>query len=226
MTHQIGLILYPELTQLDLTGPFEVFSRMPDSQVHLIWKTLDPVTSDTGLRLLPTTLMNECPQLDVICVPGGPGQINFMDDDEFLGFLRLQAKKAKFVTSVCTGSLLLGAAGLLKGYSASTYWASTDFLAGYGAHYRKGRVVKDRNRITGGGVTAGIDFALTAVAELAGERTAEMIQLMIEYNPDPPFNSGHPDTADPEIVKAVRELMKVRIDARKMQAVNSSKSET
>jgi len=218
MAHQIGLILYPELTQLDLTGPFEVFSRMPDSQVHLIWKTLDAVTSDTGLRLLPTTVMEECPQLDVICVPGGPGQIDFMDDDEILGFLRKQAKKAKFVTSVCTGSLLLGAAGLLDGYNASTYWASTEFLSGYGAHYQKGRVVKDRNRITGGGVTAGIDFALTAVAELADERTAKMIQLMIEYNPDPPFNSGHPDVADPETVRALREIMKDRIAARKLQA--------
>ena len=221
MTHQIGLILYPELTQLDLTGPFEVFSRLPDSQVHLIWKSLDLVTSDTGLRLLPTTLMSECPQLDVICVPGGSGQIDFMDDQELIGFLRKQAKKAKLVTSVCTGSLLLGAAGLLKGYNASTYWASTEFLAGYGAHYQKGRVVKDRNRITGGGVTAGIDFALTAVAELAGERTAKMIQLMIEYNPDPPFNSGHPDAADPEIVDAARAVMKERIAARKIQAENS-----
>lgn len=218
MTVQIGLVLYPELTQLDLSGPFEVFSRMPDAKVHLIWKTLEPVKSDTGMCLLPTTLMEDCPALDVICVPGGPGQINLMEDAELLEFLQMQAKTARFVTSVCTGSLLLGAAGLLEGYQASTYWACTDLLEGYGAIYQKGRVVKDRNRITGGGVTAGIDFALTVVAELAGEKVAKMVQLSIEYNPDPPFNSGHPDVAGPEIVKAMRSLMSERIQKRKQQA--------
>lgn len=218
MTLQIGLILYPELTQLDLTGPFEVFSRMPDAEVHLIWKTLEPIQSDTGLRLLPTTRMADCPDLDVVCVPGGPGQIDLMQDEEVLGFLRRQGAKAKYVTSVCTGSLLLGAAGLLKGYRASTYWACTDMLAGYGAIYEKGRVIKDRNRITGGGVTAGIDFALTVVAELAGERSAKMIQLSIEYNPAPPFSCGHPDVADPEITEAMTQLMAARLQKRREQA--------
>ncbi len=218
MTLQIGLILYPELTQLDLTGPFEVFSRMPDAQVHLIWKTLEPIQSDTGLRLLPTTRMTDCPDLDVVCVPGGPGQIDLMQDEEVLGFLRRQGAKAKYVTSVCTGSLLLGAAGLLKGYRASTYWACTDMLAGYGAIYEKGRVIKDRNRITGGGVTAGIDFALTVVAELAGERAAKMIQLSIEYNPAPPFACGHPDVADAEITQAMTQLMAARLQTRREQA--------
>lgn len=218
MTLQIGLILYPDLTQLDLTGPFEVFSRMPDAQVHLIWKTLEPIQSDTGLRLLPTTRMTDCPDLDVVCVPGGPGQIDLMQDEDVLGFLRRQGAKAKYVTSVCTGSLLLGAAGLLKGYRASTYWACTEMLAGYGAIYEKGRVVKDRNRITGGGVTAGIDFALTVVAELAGERAAKMIQLSIEYNPAPPFTCGHPDVADAEITQAMTQLMAARLQTRREQA--------
>lgn len=218
MTLQIGLILYPELTQLDLTGPFEVFSRMPDAQVHLIWKTLEPIQSDTGLKLLPTTKMADCPDLDVICVPGGPGQIGLMQDEEVLGFLRRQGAKAQYITSVCTGSLLLGAAGLLKGYKASTYWACTDMLAGYGATYERGRVVKDRNRITGGGVTAGIDFALTVVAELVGERAAKMIQLSIEYNPAPPFNCGHPDVADAEITEAMTKLMAARLQTRREQA--------
>ena len=223
MSLQIGLLLYPSLTQLDLTGPFEVFSRVPDARVHLIWKDLDPITSDTGLRLLPTTLMSECPALDVICVPGGPGQIDFMDDEEVLDFLRVQGATAKYVTSVCTGSLLLGAAGLLKGYKASTYWACTQMLAGYGAIYEKGRVVKDRNRITGGGVTAGIDFALTVVAELVGAQAAKMIQLSIEYNPAPPFNSGHPDVADPDVVRALETLMKARIETRMKQSNAASK---
>ncbi len=218
MSLQIGLLLFPGLTQLDLTGPFEVFSNIPGAKVHLVWKTLDPVEAETGLRLLPTTRMVECPALDVICVPGGPGQIDYMEDEEVLDFLRRQGSTAKFVTSVCTGSLLLGAAGLLKGYKASTYWACTDLLSAYGAIYEKGRVVKDRNRITGGGVTAGIDFALAVVAELLDERTAKMIQLSIEYNPAPPFNSGHPDVADPELVESLKSLMKARLDARREQS--------
>lgn len=218
MSLQIGLLLYPNLTQLDLTGPFEVFSHMPDTKVHLIWKTLDPVSADTGMQILPTTTMSDCPDLDVICVPGGPGQIDIMDDEEVLDFVRTQGEGAKFVTSVCTGSLLLGAAGLLEGYKASTYWACTDMLEGYGAAYVKGRVIKDRNRITGGGVTAGIDFALTVVAELLREQAAKMIQLAIEYNPAPPFNSGHPDVADPELVATLTAMMEGRLETRRLQA--------
>lgn len=218
MSLQIGLLLYPNLTQLDLTGPFEVFSHMPDTKVHLIWKTLEPVAADTGMQILPTMTMNDCPDLDVICVPGGPGQIDIMDDQGVLEFVRRQGERAKFVTSVCTGSLLLGAAGLLKGYKASTYWACTDMLEGYGAVYQQGRVIKDRNRITGGGVTAGIDFALTVVAELLGEQAAKMIQLAIEYNPAPPFNSGHPDVAEPELVAALTAMMEARLEMRRLQA--------
>lgn len=218
MSLQIGLLLYPNLTQLDLTGPFEVFSHMPDTKVHLIWKTLEPVAADTGMQILPTMTMNDCPDLDVICVPGGPGQIDIMDDQGVLEFVRRQGERAKFVTSVCTGSLLLGAAGLLKGYKASTYWACTDMLEGYGAVYQQGRVIKDRNRITGGGVTAGIDFALTVVAELLGEQAAKMIQLAIEYNPAPPFNSGHPDVAEPELVAALTAMMEARMEMRRLQA--------
>ncbi|MBO6504734.1 MAG: DJ-1/PfpI family protein [Kordiimonadaceae bacterium] len=222
MSLQIGLLLYPNLTQLDLTGPFEVFSHMPDTKVHLIWKTRDPVKADTGMQILPTMTMSECPDLDVICVPGGPGQIDIMDDQEVLEFVRTQGDSAKFVTSVCTGSLLLGAAGLLKGYKASTYWACTDMLEGYGAIYEKSRVVKDRNRITGGGVTAGIDFALTVVAELLSEQAAQMIQLAIEYNPAPPFNSGHPDVADPELVATLTAMMETRLETRRLQASSAA----
>lgn len=221
MAVQIGLMLFPGLTQLDLTGPYEVFSGMPGAEVHLIWKDLAPVRSENGLQIVPSITMTDCPQLDVLCVPGGPGQVDMMEDAEFLDFLRRQGEAAKFVTSVCTGALLLGAAGLLDGYRATTYWACTDLLDAYGATFEKGRVVRDRNRFTGGGVTAGIDFALTVVAALAGEETATAIQLSIEYNPAPPFESGHPDVADPKTVDALRTLMSPRLTRRVEQAERS-----
>ncbi len=200
MTLHFGLVLYPNLTQLDLTGPFEVFSHVPDAKVHLIWKDTAPVTADTGMQIIPTTCFDDCPPLDVICVPGGFGQRALMEDDQVLGFLRQQAEQAQYITSVCTGSLVLGAAGLLDGYKATTHWTQIEALKDFGAVYTPGRVVADRNRMTGGGVTAGIDFALTLVAELRGDQVAKMIQLGIEYNPAPPFDAGHPDVADKEIV--------------------------
>jgi cyclohexyl-isocyanide hydratase len=204
MTLQIGLLLYPKLTQLDLTGPFEVLHRLPDSKVHLVWKDLQPVYADSGLGLLPTTTFADCPPLDVLCVPGGNGQVALMTDPVVLDFLRHHGKTARYVTSVCTGSLVLGAAGLLDGYNAATHWAFTELLAAVGARHVPGRVVVDRNRITGGGVTAGIDFALRLVAEIAGEETAKAIQLGLEYDPAPPFRSGHPDVADPALVAQLR----------------------
>ncbi|MDB4962487.1 MAG: thiamine biosynthesis protein ThiJ [Myxococcales bacterium] len=204
MTIHIGLLLYPRLTQLDLTGPYEVFHRIPDAQVHLVWKTTEPVHADSGLGLLPTTTFADCPKLDVLCVPGGFGQRLLMTDPAVLGFLRAQAETARYVTSVCTGALLLGAAGLLGGYAATTHWAYTDLLPMFGATHRPGRVVVDRTRITGGGVTAGIDFGLRVAAELAGEQVAQAIQLGLEYNPAPPFACGHPDVADPALVALVR----------------------
>jgi len=200
MTLHFGLVLYPNLTQLDLTGPFEVFSHVPDAKVHLIWKDTAPVTADTGMQIIPTTCFDDCPPLDVICVPGGFGQRALMEDDQVLSFLRQQAEQAQYITSVCTGSLVLGAAGLLDGYKATTHWTQIEALKDFGAVYTPGRVVADRNRMTGGGVTAGIDFALTLVAELRGDQVAKMIQLGIEYNPAPPFDAGHPDVADKEIV--------------------------
>lgn len=214
MTLHIGLLLYPGLTQLDLTGPFEVFHRIPDAQVHLVWKDLAPVRADSGLQLLPTTTLAECPPLDVVCVPGGFGQIALMDDAEVLDFLRTQARTARYVTAVCTGSLLLGAAGLLDGYRATTHWGFVELLAAYGARHAPGRAVVDRDRITGGGVTAGIDFALVVAAELAGEDVAKRIQLGLEYNPAPPFACGHPDVADPALVAEVRARLVTRGRAR------------
>ena len=202
---QIGLLVFPKMTQLDLTGPLQVFSSVPGAKVHLVWKRIEPVASDSVLTLTPTTSFADCPQLDVICVPGGAGTDDMVNDEETLQFLRSQAAGAKYITSVCTGSLVLGAAGLLKGYRAATHWTAIEFLELYGATAARTRVCVDRNRVTGGGVTAGIDFALTLVSILIDRPTAQAIQLRLEYNPAPPFNSGSPDTAPPEILARLKE---------------------
>jgi cyclohexyl-isocyanide hydratase len=223
-TLEIGFLLFPRLTQLDLTGPFEVLSRLPGARVRMLWKTLDPVRADSGLGLLPDTSLAECPQLDVICVPGGPGVAALMEDQEVLDFLRRQAAGARYVTSVCTGALVLGAAGLLRGRQATTHWASHDFLAALGARPVQARVVRDGKLFTGGGVTAGIDFALTIAAEIAGPEAAQAIQLGIEYAPAPPFSAGTPETAPAEVLagarrrgagmRAEREALVARVAAR------------
>jgi cyclohexyl-isocyanide hydratase len=202
---QIGLVVFPRVTQLDFTGPLQVFSSVPGAKVHLIWKRIEPVPSDSVLTLTPTVAFADCPQLDVICVPGGAGTDDMVNDQEMLDFLRRQAKGAKYITSVCTGSLVLGAAGLLRGYRATTHWSAMHHLAPFGATPTKTRVCVDRNRITGGGVTAGIDFALTLVSIMVDRQSAEAIQLRLEYNPAPPFNSGSPDTAPPEILALMKE---------------------
>jgi cyclohexyl-isocyanide hydratase len=202
---QIGLVIFPKVTQLDFTGPLQVFSSVPGAKVHLIWKRIEPVASDSVLMLTPTTTFADCPQLDVICIPGGVGTDDMVNDEEMLDFLRRQAKGAKYVTSVCTGSLVLGAAGLLRGYQATTHWTAMEHLAPFGATPTKTRVCVDRNRVTGGGVTAGIDFALTLVSLMLDRKTAELIQLRLEYNPAPPFNAGSPDTAPPEILALMKE---------------------
>lgn len=201
---QIGLLLFPTMTQLDFTGPYEVLTRVPGANVHAVAKTLGPVQTERGLVLMPSTTCDACPQLDVLVVPGGPGQNDLMDDPVVLGFLRRQARQAKYVTSVCTGALLLGAAGLLEGYRATTHWLSLPFLELFGAIPVRERVVIDRNRMTGGGVTAGIDFGLQLAAQLCGETVAQQIQLQMEYAPAPPFAAGSPSTAPGEIVEAVR----------------------
>src|ERR1700692_2014563 len=202
---QIGLVIFPRVTQLDLTGPVQVFSSVPGAKVHLIWKRIEPVTSDSVLTLTPTITFADCPQLDVICVPGGLGTDDMINDEEMLDFLRRQAVAAKYITSVCTGSLVLGAAGLLRGYRAATHWTAMEFLESFGATPANTRVCVDRNRITGGGGTAGIDFALPLVSILCAPPTAEAIQLRIEYNPAPPFNAGSPDTAPPDVLALTKE---------------------
>ena len=210
MRFQIGLLLFPSLTQLDLTGPYEVFAKFPDTDVHLLWKTLDPVTAGGGMRLLPTTSFAGSPQLDLVCVPGGAGMNRLLNDDETLDFVRRQASGARYVTSVCTGSLVLGAAGLLRGKRATTHWMSLPMLGAFGCEPVAERVVVDGNVITGGGVTAGIDFALTVAGELFGIEAARRIQLGIEYDPQPPFDAGAPERAEPSLVAAVRDAAAAR----------------
>ncbi len=200
----IGFLLFPRLTQLDFTGPHEVMSRLPGAEVRLIWKEAGPVRSDTGLVMLADTAMADCPQLDILCIPGGPGVAALMEDEAVLAFLRAQAPGVRYLTSVCTGALVLGAAGLLRGRRATTHWASHDFLVALGAEPVEARVVRDGNLVTGGGVTAGIDFALTIAAEIAGPEVAQAIQLQIEYAPAPPFQAGRPETAPKAVLRAAQ----------------------
>ena len=200
----IGMLIFPRLTQLDMTGPYEVLARLPNTVVHLVSHTLDPVQTDRGMKILPTVTYGSCPQLDVVMVPGGPGQQDLMEDQVVLEFLRRQAAGAKYVTSVCTGSLVLGAAGLLKGKRATSHWAAIDHLGLLGAIPVSEKVVVDGNVVTGAGVTSGIDFALSLAAILDGEKLAREIQLQIEYDPAPPFNSGSPKTATSETLQALQ----------------------
>jgi len=200
----VGFLIFAGMTQLDFTGPYEVFARLPDTVVHVVSKTPGLIQTDRGLVLVPNVTCGACPPLDVIVVPGGPGQQNLMGDERVLDFLREQAKGARYVTSVCTGALVLGAAGLLRGYRATTHWLSLPLLEMFGAIPVEERVVVDRNRVTGGGITAGIDFSLLLAAILRGETVAQQIQLQMEYSPDPPFDCGSPATAPKALVDASR----------------------
>jgi cyclohexyl-isocyanide hydratase len=200
-----GFLLFPNLTQLDLTGPYEIISSMPGAEAVLLWKTLDPVRAERGLTILPTETFAACDRLDLLCVPGGPGINPLLEDAETLEFIRRIARDARYVTSVCTGSLVLGAAGLLRGRRAACHWMSRHLLPAFGALPVADRVAVDGNIITGGGVTAGIDFGLRVVAEIHGQKVAEAVQLGVEYAPAPPFNAGTPATAAPELVAEVRE---------------------
>jgi cyclohexyl-isocyanide hydratase len=197
------MVLFPRLTQLDLTGPYEVFARMPGTRVYLVAASLELIVSEHGLALLPDAAFDQVPPLDILFVPGGTGVNPMMEDRVLLEFLAAQGRQARYVTSVCTGALLLGAAGLLRGYRATTHWLSLDLLPLFGAEAVGERVVIDRNRITGGGVTAGIDFGLAVAAEIFGPAVAQEIQLTIEYNPEPPFQSGSRTTAPAELVERV-----------------------
>jgi cyclohexyl-isocyanide hydratase len=223
MTFRVGILVFPDIMQLDMTGPHEVFTKMPDTQVLMVWKTLDPVTAGGGMRLLPDVTFENCPPLDLICVPGGAGMNPLLNDVETLSFIRKQAETAKYVTSVCTGSLVLAAAGLLKGKRAACHWMSRDMLKEFGAIPDPSRVVIDGNFISGGGVTAGIDFGLAVAAEVFGEEKAKAIQLGIEYAPQPPFDAGSPETAGKEVVDVAREAAEGR-QAERLAAVREAAS--
>ncbi|MBP0027370.1 DJ-1/PfpI family protein [Roseofilum sp. Guam] len=211
---QIGFLIYPGVVQLDVMGAYQVLDFPPNTQLHLISKSLDPIVSNEGLTFTPTVTFVECPTLDVICVPGGSmGQIEVMKDPETLHFLQQQSKSAQYVTSVCTGSMILAVAGLLQGYKATCHWAFRDQLAMLGVEVIPERVVIDRNRITGAGVTSGIDFGLTLLALLCGEEIAKMTQLMMEYTPEPPLNAGTPEKAGQEIVQTLMEFGKPLLEA-------------
>jgi cyclohexyl-isocyanide hydratase len=201
----IVFLLFDGITQLDFTGPAQFLARIPGAIVHTAAKRPEPIETDSGFAILPNRVFADCPQADLLCVPGGFGTRDVIVDTETLQFLRDQAAGARYITSVCTGSLVLGAAGLLKGKRATSHWAYTALLEKFGATFEKARVVKDGNIITAGGVTSGIDFALTVIAEIAGQEFAQSIQLGLEYDPQPPFRSGHPDLADPKLVKLLHD---------------------
>jgi cyclohexyl-isocyanide hydratase len=204
-THlQIGSLLFEDIDQIDLTGPFEVLSRIPNSTYRIYGKTADAIRDLRGLRLMPDAALSEAPQLDVLHVPGGFGQEALMEDDEVLGWIARQAEGARCVFSVCTGALLCGAAGLLRGRRATTHWASLHLLPLFGAIALNERVVIDGNWIFAAGVTAGIDGALRLAAQLRGDDAAKAIQLYMAYAPEPPFDSGTPETAPPAILADAR----------------------
>lgn len=205
-----GMLVFPNLTQLDLTGPYEVLARLPGAETLLLWKDLAPVRSELGLTIVPTATLAGCPPLDLVMVPGGAGINPLLEDRDVLAFLGRAAASARYVVGICTGSLVLGAAGLLRGRRAATHWMSRELLPAFGAVPVAERVVVDGNLFTGGGVTAGIDVALTVAAEIAGRAAAEAIQLAIEYNPAPPFSSGSPETADPTVLRSVLDRAKPR----------------
>lgn len=192
---RIAFLLFPDVTQLDLTGPAQVLSRLGNATIDLVAATLDPVPTDAGFSLLPTATFATARQPGILCVPGGFGTNAAMEDASTLAWVQQAAAGADWVTSVCTGSLILAAAGLLTGYRATCHWAQHDHLAAFGAIPEHARYVFDRNRVTGGGVTAGIDFALALTARIRGEAHARMVQLSLEYDPAPPFDSGSPDRA-------------------------------
>lgn len=200
----ITFLLFPNLTQLDFTGPLQVLSRLPGAEVALAAKTKAPVPTDTALTINPTHHFTDCPLTDLLCIPGGFGIDDAMQDQETIAFVKREGARAKYVTSVCTGAFILGAAGLLEGKKATTHWAYHDELKTVGAEPVKARVVRDGNLFTGGGVTAGIDFAFTLAAEIAGEEVARAIQLGLEYDPAPPFQAGSPDKAGAPALEAMQ----------------------
>jgi putative intracellular protease/amidase len=218
---KVAMVVHPRMVLLDLIGPATVLN-ICQCEIHYVWKEVGPIATDL-MPIASTTSFANCPKdLDVLFVPGGiMGTIACMNDPEVLGFLADRGSRAKWVTSVCTGSLVLGAAGLLRGYKATSNWTVTDILPVMGAIYTPGRVITDRNRITGAAVTAGIDFGLTLAAKLRDEHTAKRAQLLIEYAPEPPFDAGTPERAGPELVREIKST-RVGMEAMARQAAEAA----
>jgi cyclohexyl-isocyanide hydratase len=214
----IGALVFPQMDQIDLTGPFEVLTRIPNSTFHLVWKELTPVRDIRGLIITPETTFAGAPPLDLLVVPGGFGQEALMDDDVVLKFIQTKAKTATYVFSICTGALICGAAGLLRGVKSTTHWSAFHLLPYFGAIPVNARVVIDGKHVSAAGVTAGLDGALRVASLMSDERVAQQIQLAIEYAPDPPFNSGTPQTAPPEVLQAARASVQKITEARLVTA--------
>lgn len=205
MSLKVGFLIFPLVQQLDLTGPYEVFATAEGVCVDLVWKHKNPMPSATGIPLQATKTFDDVGQLDVLIVPGGEGTGALLADEETLGFIRKQSERARYTTSVCTGSLVLGASGLLKGKRATTHWYFLDYLKHFGADPVSERVVKQGNVVTAAGVSAGIDFAFSLLEEAVSREEAETVQLWLEYAPHPPFHSGNPEEASDERVRATGE---------------------
>jgi cyclohexyl-isocyanide hydratase len=220
----IAFLLFNGQTQLDMTGPAQFLSRLPGAKVKYVAGTLEPVPNDAGFAILPTATFADVPQADILCVPGGVGVTDVMRDAAAMAWIRKVGAEAKWVTSVCTGSLILGAAGLLKGYKATTHWAWHHHLARFGAIPVEARTVVDRNRVTGGGVTAGIDFALTLIAEVAGEDVAKMLTLGLEYDPAPPYATGSPAKAGEELLVLYRKAVSGSFPKREAEIADVAKA--
>lgn len=218
-----GILVFPGVQLLDVAGPYEILSALPDCDTQLFWKSQEPVSCSGGMRFYPTATLKDGPSVDVLCIPGGVGINALLLDEEVRAWVQRQASAAQFVTSVCTGALLLGAAGLLTGRRATTHWRYHDLLAQFGAIPIKERVVRDGKLITGGGVTAGMDFGLVVAAALRGQSAAEEIQLALEYAPEPPFQAGDPDDAPPNILAAVRARTQA-VRAEREQLISSLRS--
>jgi len=212
---EIVFLLFPDLTQLDLTGPYEVLAALPNVRLTLVARSLAPVRSASGLSIVPHATYEGAPRPDVLVIPGGGGVNALLGDATTLAFVRTAARDARYVVSVCTGALVLGAAGLLRGRRAATHWFAREFLAAFGAEAVAERVVVDGRFVTGGGVTAGIDVALRLAAELGGRETAERLELALEYDPAPPFGTGSPERAGPELVRRHRDASTAALAARR-----------
>ena len=213
----VAFLLFPHVTQLDLTGPAQILSRLGNAKIDLVWKRIESVPTDSGFPLFPTASLSDVSHADILCIPGGFGTLNMMEDPEILDWVRHVATNAQWVTSVCTGSLILAAAGLLTGYRATCHWASLHQLEWFGAIPTLERTVFDRNRVTGGGVTSGIDFALNLISKIRGEEHAKFVQLSVEYDPQPPFDSGSPSKANPRAIATYHRLVATHASDRDAQ---------